>query len=123
MRFIHPLFGEVIRGRLGVAAARRLRGELVRVLLEQPIRGPAQRIRLAELMLDSDETPQTDLLVAAAQDAISLTNITLGERLARAAVIQGGGLMASELLARALMWQGNRRRSRADASAGLIPMR
>jgi DNA-binding CsgD family transcriptional regulator/tetratricopeptide (TPR) repeat protein len=107
VRFTHPLFGEVMRRRLGLAAARRVRGELVRALLEQPIRGPAQRIRLAELILDSDETPQTDLLVAAAQDAISLTNITLGARLARAAVIQGGGLMASELLARALMWQGN----------------
>ena len=116
-RFIHPLFGEVIRRRLGVAAARRLRGELVRVLREQPIRGPEQRIRLAELTLDSDEKPQTDLLVAAAQDAITLTNIPLGERLARAAVTQGGGLVASELLARAQLWQGNA----AEAEQTLSP--
>ena len=52
---------------------------------------PEQRIRLAELTLDSDEQPQTDLLVAAAQDAIALTNITLGERLARAAVNRAAG--------------------------------
>ena len=116
-RFIHPLFGEVIRRRLGVAAARRLRGELVRILREQPIRGPEQRIRLAELTLDSDEKPQTDLLVAAAQDAITLTNIPLGERLARAAVTQGGGLVASELLARAQLWQGNA----AEAEQTLSP--
>ncbi len=57
-RFNHPLFGEVIRRRLGMAAARRLRGELVRALREQPIRGPEQRIRLAELTLDSDETAE-----------------------------------------------------------------
>jgi len=90
-RFVHPLFGEVIRRRLGVATARRRRGELVQVLREQPNRGPEQRIRLAELTLDSDEKPQTDVLVVAAQDAITLTNIPLGERLARAAVTQGGG--------------------------------
>ena len=54
VRFNHPLFGEVIRRRLGMAAARRLRGELVRVLQDRPIHGPAQRIRLAELTLDSD---------------------------------------------------------------------
>jgi DNA-binding NarL/FixJ family response regulator len=107
VRFNHPLFGEVIRRRLGMAAARRLRGELARVLRERPIHGPAQRIRLAELMLDSDVAPDTELLVLAAQDAIALTNITLGERLARAAVNRGGGLVASELLARALLWQGN----------------
>ena len=107
VRFTHPLFGEVIRRRLGLAAARRLRGELVRALREQPILGPGQRIRLAELTLDSDEKLDTGLLVAAAQDAIALTNITLGERLARAAVNQGGGLIASELLARAQLWQGN----------------
>src|SRR6185312_6652007 len=57
--------------------------------------------------LDSDETLETDLLVAAAQDAMALTNLTLGERLARAAVDRGGGLAASEMLAASLMWQGN----------------
>ena len=44
--------------------------------------------------------------MTAARDAIALTNITLGERLARAAVSRGGGLDASELLARSLLWQG-----------------
>ena len=51
--------------------------------------------------------PTTELLVAAAQDAVALSNMTLGERLARAAVNRGGGLVASELLARAQLWQGN----------------
>ena len=107
VRFNHPLFGELIRRRLGMAAARRLRGELVRALRDRPLRAPAQRIRLAELTLDSDEAPDVKLLVTAARDAIALTNITLGERLARAAVSRGGGLDASELLARSLLWQGN----------------
>lgn len=106
VRFNHPLFGEVIRRRLGMAAARRLRGEVVRALHGRPLRGPGAQIRLAELTLDSDQSPELDLLVTAARDAIALTNVTLGERLARAAVSRGGGLVASELLARSLLWQG-----------------
>lgn len=106
VQFNHPLFGEVIRRQLGMAAARRLRGEVVRALQGQPSRGPTDRIRLAELTLDSDQQPGLELLVSAARDAIALTNVTLGERLARAAVNRGGGLVASELLARSLLWQG-----------------
>jgi DNA-binding NarL/FixJ family response regulator len=107
VRFNHPLFGEVIRRRLGMAASRRLSGELVRTLKERPPITPAERIRLAELTIDSDQAADVSLLVAAARDAVALTNITLGERLARAAVSRGGGLAASELLARSLLWQGN----------------
>jgi DNA-binding NarL/FixJ family response regulator len=117
VRFNHPLFGEVIRRRLGMAAARRLRGEVVRALQGRPLRGPADRIRLAELTLDSDESADLDLLVAAARDAIALTNVTLGERLARAAVTRGGGLVASELLARSLLWQGNSAEAEETLSA------
>ena len=39
VRFNHPLFGEVIRRRLGMAAARRLRGEVVRALQDRPTAG------------------------------------------------------------------------------------
>jgi hypothetical protein len=96
-------------------AARRLRGEVVRALQGQPLRGPAERIRLAELTLDSDQSPDLELLVSAARDAIALTNVTLGERLARAAVNRGGGLVASELLARSLLWQGKAAEAEEDA--------
>jgi DNA-binding CsgD family transcriptional regulator len=106
VRFTHPLFGEVIRRRLGVAAARRVRGELVRSLLERPLPTASQRIGFAELALDSDVQPAVETLTGAARDAVALGNITLGERLARAAVNRGGGLIASELLARALLWKG-----------------
>ena len=44
VRFNHPLFGEVIRRRLGMAAARRLRGEVVRAS-RAPVRaGPADPV-------------------------------------------------------------------------------
>src|SRR5258705_10491556 len=116
VRFNHPLFGELIRRRLGMAAARRLRGELVRALRQRAPGAPGQRIRLAELTLDSDEAADVELLVTAARDAIALTNITLGERLARAAVSRGGGLDASELLARSLPWQGKAAQSEETLS-------
>jgi DNA-binding NarL/FixJ family response regulator len=106
VRFTHPLYGEVIRRGLGRAGTRRVKGELFSAMKQQPVHLPAQRIRLAELALDSDSAADTELFAAAAQDAIALTNITLGERLARAAVDLGGGLVASELLARSLLWQG-----------------
>jgi DNA-binding CsgD family transcriptional regulator len=117
VRFNHPLFGEVIRKRLGMAGARRVRGEVVRALQGQPLRGPTDRIRLAELTLDSDQKPDLELLVTAARDAIALTNVTLGERLATAAVNRGGGLKASELLARSLLWQGKAAEAEETLSA------
>jgi DNA-binding NarL/FixJ family response regulator len=106
VRFTHPLYGEVIRHGLGRAGTRRLKGELVRAMEKRTIRTPAQRIRLAELALDSDAAAEPSLLVAAAQDAIALTNMTVGERLAQAAVSCENSLVASELLARSLLWQG-----------------
>ncbi|MEU7215642.1 helix-turn-helix transcriptional regulator [Nocardia iowensis] len=108
VRYNHPLFGEVIRRRLGIASARRLRGRLYSSLKERPINSAADRIRLAELALDSDKSADLELFEAAAADAIGLANLPLGERFARAAVERRGGLEAADLLARALLWQGHR---------------
>ena len=119
VRLNHPLFREVLRRRLGTAASRRLSGELVRALKERPPTTPAERIRLAELTIDSDQPADVSLLVTAARDALALTNIAAGERLARAAVSRGGGLPASELLARSLSWQGNA----IEAEEALRPFR
>ncbi|QBS41887.1 LuxR family transcriptional regulator [Nocardia sp. CS682] len=108
VRYNHPLFGEVIRRRLGIASARRLRGRLYSSLKERPINSAADRIRLAELALDSDKSADLELFEAAAADAIGLANLPLGERFARAAVERRGGVEAADLLARALLWQGHR---------------
>ena len=106
-RFSHPLIGDVIRSRTGTVSARKLRGQLVNALRERESGSPAGRIRLAELYLRSDQTPDPHLLVTAAKDAISLTNLQSGEAIARAALERGGGLAAAELLSRALLWQGH----------------
>ncbi|WP_433592106.1 LuxR C-terminal-related transcriptional regulator [Nocardia sp. CA-145437] len=108
VRYNHPLFGEVIRRRLGIASARRLRGRLYSSLKDRPVNSASERIRLAELALDSDKSADLELFQAAAADAISLANLPLGERFARAAVERQGGVEAADLLARALLWQGHR---------------
>src|SRR5271166_2129189 len=78
--------------------------------LHEASRLKSEQLALIESLGDPTPTPAQpygpSLLVTAAQDAIAVTNITLGERLARAAVSRGGGLDASELLARSLLWQG-----------------
>ncbi|GAC67527.1 helix-turn-helix transcriptional regulator [Gordonia soli] len=120
VRYNHPLFGEVIRRRLGIASSRRLRGRLVTALRSRTQDSPAQRIRLADLALESDVAVDRGLMAAAARDALMLANIPMGERFARAAVDEGGGLDAADLLARALMWQGQA--AEADAVlAGFTP--
>jgi DNA-binding NarL/FixJ family response regulator len=106
-RFSHPLYGDVVRRRVGTASARRLRGRIVKVLRHQELDTAASRLRLAQLSIDSDQPVDTDLLIAATKDAIFLSNVPLGEHLARAAYERDGGLQAAELLSRALLWQGH----------------
>ncbi|NDZ97623.1 helix-turn-helix transcriptional regulator [Streptomyces sp. SID6673] len=107
VRYNHPLFGEVIRHRLGLVSSRRLRGRLVKALRAKGAESPAERIRLADLALESDVGVDPDLMSAAARDALGFANAPLGERFARAAAAEGkGGVGAAEPLARALMWQG-----------------
>lgn len=105
-RISHPLYGDVVRRQIGTASARMLRGQIVTVLNRRKPTSAAGRIRLAELYLDSDQTADTGLLVAAAKDAVSLANAPLGERLARKAFEREVGMRAAHLLSRALMWQG-----------------
>jgi DNA-binding CsgD family transcriptional regulator len=113
VRFSHPLYGEVVRRRLGTASARKLRGRVVQVLRERDLDSAAARIRLAQLYVDSDQIADNTLLVAAAKDAIALANLPLGEVLARNAFERGDGLRAGALLSRAVLWQG--RPGEADA--------
>jgi DNA-binding CsgD family transcriptional regulator len=106
-RFRHPLYGDVLRNRLGTVSSRRLRGRIVNVLRERELDTAAARLRLAQLSVDSDQQVGTDLLVTATKDAMFLSNVPLGEHLARAAFERDGGLQAAELLSRALLWQGH----------------
>jgi hypothetical protein len=112
-RISHPLYGDVVRRRIGTASARKLRGRIVSALRAHRTDSASARIRLAQLSIDSDQPADNDLLVAAAKDALFLANLPLGEHLARTAFEHGDGLRAAELLARAMLWQ--HRPGEADA--------
>ncbi|MBX7431369.1 LuxR C-terminal-related transcriptional regulator [Mycobacterium sp. Y57] len=105
-RFSHPLVGDVVRGKVGRAAERRLKGQLVQILNRRELDSASSRIRMAQLSIDSDQSLDNRLLIAAATDAIFLSNLPLGERLARAAFDRTGTLQSAALLSRALLWQG-----------------
>jgi len=104
-RVSHPLYGEMRRTRTPVATLRRLRG---RIATELSAGSTAEdmrfAVRRATLTVDSDLTPDPELLVRAAQGAIQLADLSLAERLASAAEHAGAGPDATYLHAHALSW-------------------
>ncbi len=114
----HPLFAERARAALGADDARRRRTEVVELLSRHPSDHLSDRLRLASLALDSDAPQRVAEVVAAAQQALRLGDLELGERLARSALERSGGLAARLSLAHALAWQGRGRE--ADAVLGEV---
>ncbi len=109
----HPLFADRARAALGPDQERRLRTELVTLLSRHPSDHLSDRLRLTSLALGSDALPPVAEVVAAAQQAVRLGDLALGERLARAALERSAGLAARLALANALAWRGRGRE--ADA--------
>lgn len=111
----HPLFAERARGALGLAGARARRTDVVRALTARPCAHVGEQLRLAALAADSDAPQPAADVVDAAQQALRLGDLQLGERLARHALDRSDGLPARLALAHALGWQGRGR----DADAVL----
>lgn len=109
----HPLFAERTLAALDPDDARQRRTELVALLSQRPSDHLSDRLRLMSLAMDSDARQRPADVVAAAQQALRLGDMALGERLARAALERSGGLAARLTLAHALGWQGRGRE--ADA--------
>ncbi|QLL06293.1 ATP-binding protein [Mycobacterium vicinigordonae] len=105
----HPLFAERARAALGDDGARRRRTELVELLSRHPGEHPSDRLRLASLALDSDALQPADEVAAAAQQALRLGDLSLAQRLARAALDRSGALEPRLVLGQALGWQGRGR--------------
>lgn len=127
VRLAHPLYGEVRRNRAAGVRLRRLRGMVATELALSIAREDIQAlVRRATLTLDSDLTPDADLLLQAARGALWLTGghssiisaSALGERFADAAIEAGAGAEAHFIRAYALSWLGNGE----DADAALIDM-
>ena len=92
IRSAHPLYSEAQRGSMGPLRARRLRGILATALAARP--GDEELLRTAVLMLESDLTPDPQILTAAAQQSLARQDPLLAQPLARAAIEAGGGFDA-----------------------------
>jgi DNA-binding CsgD family transcriptional regulator len=105
VRVAHPLYGEVRRLRAPSTRLRRLRGlvadELAVAADSDDIR---TLVRRATLSLESDRSPDPDLLVRAAQGAMCLADLHLADRLADAAIRAGAGAEANFVRAHTLVW-------------------
>jgi hypothetical protein len=113
----HPLFAERALVALGGDGARRRRTELVAQLSLHPSDHLSDRLRLASLALDSDSPQPVDDVVAAAEEALRLGDLVLGERLARSALDRGDSPAARLPLANALAFQGRGREAEAVLAA------
>ena len=99
-----PLYGDVVRTRTDEARARSVRGELAAEFGATSARRAGDGMRRAVLGLDSDRPADADLLIASASQAGTLGDLSLAERLFRAAVDAGGGFEAQMGLAHTIGW-------------------
>jgi DNA-binding CsgD family transcriptional regulator len=107
VRVAHPLYGQVRRKRAAHSRLRRLRGLVATELAASDDPDDIRVVvRRATLSLDSDLTPDTDLLVKAAHGAVWLADLPLADRLAEAAIQVGAGQEPNFLRAHALSWLG-----------------
>jgi len=113
-RLCHPILGKAAIRHAGVVRSRQLTSVLAQQLQKQ-LQTQEQRsgrpdvrtrIQLAQLMTRSDLTPDLDVIVDAAANAVTMSDIACGEELARFAFERGAGVTAAIVLADALGWQG-----------------
>jgi DNA-binding NarL/FixJ family response regulator len=103
VRLAHPLLGEVRR--TGSLRLQRLRGRIATELARKGSTDPRDLIRRAVLTIESDLTPDSELVLAAASAAMQLLDHRLAETLAERAVAVGGGPWAKIAHAMAITWQ------------------
>jgi DNA-binding CsgD family transcriptional regulator len=107
VRVAHPLYGQVRLRRAARTRLRRLRGLVATELAASSDRDDIRVVvRRATLSLDSDITPDADLLVRAARGAVWLADLPLADRLAEAAIHAGAGPEPTFVRAHALSWLG-----------------
>ncbi|GIH18536.1 LuxR family transcriptional regulator [Rugosimonospora africana] len=115
-RLDHPLFGEVMRARMGAARSRRVYRDLAGQLLSTPMRRREDTLRAALWQVESGQIVRPDLVREGARQAIGRAGLVLAERLARAAREAEPGAETDWLLAEILEYQG-----RSDEATDLVP--
>ncbi|MDG4665298.1 LuxR family transcriptional regulator [Mycobacterium sp. 236(2023)] len=102
----HPIIGEVVRKNCGSARIREINTRLAQSFSHRPREDVRTTIALAQFIVRSDAPPDVALVLDAAQNAVKMADLVLGEELARFALDHGGELRAAIALADALSWQG-----------------
>lgn len=105
----HPLFLERLATTLDRSEIQQLRNAVAAQLAKTPSRTPAERLGRTLIALQGDTAVNGDDVVAAAQEALQLGDISLAERLARGALERGEHFDARLTLSSALGWQGRGR--------------
>jgi DNA-binding CsgD family transcriptional regulator len=102
----HPLYGEVVRWRLGGARLEAIQRRLGDAVEARGARRRDDELRLAAWRLESGGGAAPELFVRAAGRALAAVDWVLAERFARAAVQARGGFAARLALGRALAGAG-----------------
>jgi tetratricopeptide (TPR) repeat protein len=104
----HPLFASITLAALG-EGARALRSRLLPLAAARAFEHPSDRLRVADLALDSDTPQPASATEAAAAEALRLGDLELAQRLAESALAKQDTLATRLLLGQALAWQGRGR--------------
>ena len=106
IRLIHPLYADFLRESLGGAKRAALSLRVADRLAATGSRRHDDRLRIAVMRLDAGVPGDADELNQATRDAFVRADTLLGERLARAAIAQGGSPESDILLGDVLYWSG-----------------
>ncbi len=120
VRLAHPLFGEALRVRTSPLRAQAVYATLVKTLSSASVNQPGDGLRLAVWHLNAGKSCDSGLLMAGATAALAGFDYQLAERLAQPAVAAGGGLVADQMLAEALVGQGRAEQAEVILG-GLVP--
>jgi len=117
VRFVHPLYGELVRDRIPALRARGLWRELVAGAEQAPLAQPIDVRRMALWQMEAGLPVEAELLAAAAELALQHFDPFLAERLAGRAV-EAGSENARVVLVESLSAQG--RFADMDAQIGMV---
>jgi DNA-binding CsgD family transcriptional regulator len=105
-RVAHPLYGDVLRQRMGTARMRRLSGRLAGAVEATGMRRHDDELRVARWQVDARIKGDGALLTRATVRARAMFDFDLVKRLAYAALAAGGGPEAGLALGEALIFTG-----------------
>ncbi|MGV0990854.1 MAG: AAA family ATPase [Mycobacterium sp.] len=113
----HPLFLERLAPVLDKTEVHRLRAAVANQLATRPSRTPADRLSRNLIAIHSDGPFDIDAVVAGAQEALLLGDLSLAERLAEGVLERSDRFDARLALSNALAWQGRGREADAALAA------